>query len=72
MQEFYPWSGRIPQATEQLSLSAATAEPGLWGPGAATTEPGLWGPGAATAEPGLWGPGATTTEPGLESRSHNY
>ena len=33
-----PWSGRIPHATEQLSLCATTTEPTLQSPGATTTE----------------------------------
>ena len=35
---FDPWSGKIPHASEQLSLSITVTEPTLWGPGAATTE----------------------------------
>ena len=35
---FDPWSGKIPHATEQVSLCATTAKPSLQGPPAATTE----------------------------------
>ena len=35
---FNPWSGKIPYATEQLSLCMATAEPVCESPGAAMTE----------------------------------
>ena len=58
---FEPWSGKIPHATEQLSLCATTTEPVLWSPWATTTE---------AREPQLlksmshnyWSPWATTTE----------
>ena len=36
---FEPWSGKIPHATEQLSLSATTTEPALYSLQATTTEP---------------------------------
>ena len=38
---FDPWSGKIPRATEQLSLCATTTEPAsrnYWSPCATTTE----------------------------------
>ena len=35
---FDPWSGRIPHATEWLSLRVTTNEPVLWSPGATSTE----------------------------------
>ena len=28
--QFYPWSGKIPHASEQLNAFTTTAEPALW------------------------------------------
>ena len=36
---FYPWSGKVPHATEQLSPRTTSVQPACWSPGAATAEP---------------------------------
>ena len=45
---FDPWSGKIPHATEQLSLYTTTTESGLRSPSDATTEP--MSPGACALQ----------------------
>ena len=42
---FDPWTGKIPDAVEQLSQYPATTEPVLWSPEAATVDaPKTWSP----------------------------
>ena len=45
---FDPWSGKIPHATEQLSLYTTTTESEPWSPSAAATEP--MSPGACAPQ----------------------
>ena len=52
--KFDPWSGKIPQAVDQLSLCATTVEPVLYSPGTTTTEAPRTGARAPREKPLQW------------------
>ena len=52
--KFDPWSGKIPQAVDQLSLCATTVEPVLYSPGTTTTETLRTGARAPREKPLQW------------------